>query len=159
MNSTIASVGIRLDDDEAWAFVADAHTGVLTTLRRDGVPVSLPVWFVARDRHVYVQTPERAKKLDRIRHDSRAAFVVEDGERWTELKAVSMTGHARVVEGAEAEAARDALTEKYASYGLPGSRVPARTKAHYARSAVVRFDPDERFLTWDNARLRLREAT
>ena len=32
-------MGIRLSDDEAWEFVAQAHTAILTTLRSDGWPV------------------------------------------------------------------------------------------------------------------------
>ena len=38
-------MGVRLTSDEAWAFVEHAHTGIFTTLRRDGQPVALPVWF------------------------------------------------------------------------------------------------------------------
>lgn len=150
-------MGIRLDADEAWAFVERRHTGVLTTLRADGYPVSLPVWFVVRERRVYLQTPSGAKKITRVRRDPRASFVVESGRAWTELKAVSMTGHARIVEDeAEQQAAREALTEKYAEHGIPGARVPDATKRHYEASTVICFEPDERLLTWDNARLRLR---
>ena len=50
-------MGVRLTEDEAWAELAAAHTGILTTLRRDGRPVPLPVWFVALDRTIYVRTP------------------------------------------------------------------------------------------------------
>ena len=56
-------MGVRLTEDEAWAELAAAHTGILTTLRRDGRPVPLPVWFVALDRHVYVRTPARTRKV------------------------------------------------------------------------------------------------
>ncbi|MGH9137555.1 MAG: pyridoxamine 5'-phosphate oxidase family protein [Acidimicrobiales bacterium] len=43
-------MGVRLTDDEAWAFLENGHIGILTSLRRDGWPVSLPVWFVVLDR-------------------------------------------------------------------------------------------------------------
>ena len=33
-----AKPSFRLTDDEIWAYVTDAHTGVMTTLRRDGSP-------------------------------------------------------------------------------------------------------------------------
>ena len=46
-----------MTDDEAWAMLEHAHTGVLTSLRRDGGPISLPVWFVALDRRVYRRRP------------------------------------------------------------------------------------------------------
>ncbi|HEX4530444.1 MAG TPA: pyridoxamine 5'-phosphate oxidase family protein [Acidimicrobiia bacterium] len=55
-------MGVRLSEDEAWAELDAAHTGILTTLRRDGWPVSLPVWFATIGRQIYVRTrPRRAR--------------------------------------------------------------------------------------------------
>ena len=45
----------RLTDDEIWAYVTDAHTGIMTTLRRDGMPIAMPLWFAVVDRAIYVQ--------------------------------------------------------------------------------------------------------
>jgi len=149
-------VGIRLTVDEAWDFVESAHTGVFTTLRTDGVPVSLPVWFVVDDRRIWMQTPEGSKKVGRVTRDGRSSFVVESGERWTELKAVSLTGAAEVVsDESTAERAVSLLTAKYAEFGIPSASVPDAAKKHYARPAVICFTPDDRLLTWDNAKLRL----
>lgn len=150
-------MGVRLTVDEAWDFVESAHTGVFTTLRSDGVPVSLPVWFVVDDRRIWMQTPEGSKKVARVRRDGRSSFVVESGEMWTELKAVSLTGTAEVV--SDEDTARRILSllgEKYADVGIPTASVPDATTKHYARPAVVCFTPDDRRLSWDNAKLRLR---
>ena len=76
-----------MTEAEIWAFVTDAPTGILTTLRRDGVPVALPIWFACLDGAIYLQT--RGKKLQRIAHDPRASFLVETGHRWVDLKAVA----------------------------------------------------------------------
>ena len=38
----------------AWAALAAAHTGILTTLRADGTPVPTPVWFLVEGRTVLV---------------------------------------------------------------------------------------------------------
>ena len=62
-------MGVRLTDDEAWAELAAAHTGILTTLRRDGRPVPLPVWFTVLDRRIYVRTPAGTRKVQHVRHD------------------------------------------------------------------------------------------
>ena len=77
---------IRLTEEEAWAEIAAAHTGILTTLRRDGMPIALPVWFVAEDRTVAMRTPAATKKIARVRNDPRASFLVESGERWVDLR-------------------------------------------------------------------------
>ncbi|MGH7336515.1 MAG: pyridoxamine 5'-phosphate oxidase family protein, partial [Myxococcota bacterium] len=79
-------MGVRLTDEEVWEFLATAHTGILTTLRRDGTPIALPMWFVALDRAVYLRTLVGSKKMARIRRDPRVGFVAESGLRWAELK-------------------------------------------------------------------------
>ena len=87
---------VRMNGDEAWAVLENAHTGVLTSLRADGWPISLPVWFVALDRRIYVAGPAHTKKFARIRNDPRVSFVVESGTQWAELVGVQLTGRAGV---------------------------------------------------------------
>ena len=151
-------MGVELSDDQAWAELAAAHTGILTTIRRDGRPVPLPVWFVARDRLVYVRTPARTRKVEHLRHDPRATFLVERGKRWAELCAVMLHADVSFVEvGAERDAVEAALGEKYAAYRTESTRLPDATRAHYAvESAVLRLTPVGRLVTWDNSKLRLR---
>ena len=90
--------GIRLSADEAWQTLEHAHTGILTTLRGDGVPISLPVWFVVLDRKIYVSGPTHTKKFARVRRDPRVSFLVESGRRWVDLVGVHLTGTARIVD-------------------------------------------------------------
>ena len=94
-------VTVRLDEDELWAFLEQGHTGILTSLRRDGAPVALPVWYVVLDRTVYVSGPEHTKKWRRIDHDARVSFLVEEGLAWRELQAVHLSGAAHFVEDRE----------------------------------------------------------
>jgi nitroimidazol reductase NimA-like FMN-containing flavoprotein (pyridoxamine 5'-phosphate oxidase superfamily) len=145
----------RMSEAEIWAFVVDAPTGILTTLRRDGAPVALPLWFVCLDRTVYVQT--RGKKLQRIAHDPRASFLVETGHRWADLKAVHFTGTAEIVDvDAELErGVRAEMDRKYAALRATGTEMPAETSTYYqtVRMATVRFTPDSRILNWDNSKL------
>ncbi len=144
----------RMTVEECWAYVTDAHTGILTTLRRDGMPIALPLWFAVVDGAIYFQT--RGKKLARLRNDPRAGFLVEDGEHWKDLRSVHFTGRAELVDldadlagrfGAE-------LDRKYAGF-RSRSEMPAETAQYYATSmrGVVRFTPEDRILNWDNAKL------
>lgn len=148
--------GVRLSADEAWAFIEAHHTGIVSTLRRDGIPISLPVWFVAIDRQIYLTTPGGSKKVARIRHDDRASFLVEGGEQWAELIAVHLTGRAAIVEGDEQLATRvgEAVEAKYASFRTAAAAMPDATRKHYGQPpTLIRFTPDERIVSWDNARL------
>jgi nitroimidazol reductase NimA-like FMN-containing flavoprotein (pyridoxamine 5'-phosphate oxidase superfamily) len=144
----------RMTEDEVWSFVAGAHTGILTTLRRDGMPISMPLWFACIDRVVYLST--RGKKLARIARDPRASFLVETGAAWADLKAVHLTGRADVIDPepgllalVEAETAR-----KYDTFRTPAEHMPPAAAEVYARSMRwVRFIPDTRVLQWDNSKL------
>ncbi len=147
--------GLRLTDGEAWDALERAHTGVLTTLRRDGVPISLPVWFAAFDRKVYVSGPAHTKKFARIRHDPRVSFLVESGEYWVDLRGVHLTGTARIVDDpALLERVATALSSKYGRYRMPRDRMPDPTRAYYETAVTtIEVTPDDRMLSWENARL------
>jgi PPOX class probable F420-dependent enzyme len=147
-------MGIRMTPDEAWEAVGAAHTGILTTLRRDGMPIALPVWFVVDDRSSALITPAGTKKIARVRHDPRASFLVESGEQYTKLRGVHLTGRVEVVEDATAMSRIEAaVNAKYAAFRPPADSLPAAAQAYYAKQAYLRFVPDGRILTWDNARL------
>lgn len=146
---------LRLSDDEAWEVIARSHTGILTSLRGDGVPISLPVWFVALDRRVYVSGPADTRKFGRIARDPRVSFLVESGTQWAELRGVHLTGVARLVDD-EALLARVAATldAKYAGFRTPRPAMPEATRARYETElATIEIVPDDRVLSWDNVRL------
>jgi hypothetical protein len=147
-------MGFRLTEDEAWAQLAEAHTGLMTTLRRDGRPITLPVWFVVLDRAIYVRTPVHAKKLTRIRNDPRGYFLVEAGERWVDLTAVTLAVTATIVDDPELVARVTAATDaKYAGFAADPDLLPAAVRAAYGEMAVVRLDPDGRLNSWNNRAL------
>ncbi|MGE0383286.1 MAG: pyridoxamine 5'-phosphate oxidase family protein [Gammaproteobacteria bacterium] len=148
---------VRMTPDEVWKFVEDGHTGIFTTLRRDGVPIAMPIWYVCLDRAIYIGT--RGKKLVRIKNDPRASFLVEDGEYWAKLRAVHLTGRCEIVD-LDPEMSRRYSAEmdrKYAKYRTSRSAMPSETRAVYqtALHGIVKFTPDERVLNWDNTKLGL----
>jgi PPOX class probable F420-dependent enzyme len=152
-------VSVRLSADEAWQVIEGAHTGILTTLRSDGSPITLPVWFVVMDRTVCLSAPSRTKKVSRVRHDPRAAFLVESGMKWAELQAVHLSGDLEIVEDEPSrQLIAAAIERKYHDFQTPGEAMPADTRAHYAERTFLRLRPHQRFLSWDNSRMELGEA-
>lgn len=146
---------VRLDPEEAWEVVEASHTGILTSLRRDGRPVALPVWFVVDEGRIWLSTPARAKKVARLRHDPRGSFLVESGRAWAELRAVHLPVTATVVEDPEVVARVDRRKgEKYAASQVARRRLPDTTRAHYSAGRVaIALDVSDRILTWDNSRI------
>ena len=147
-------MSLRLSPDEAWSFVDRAHTGILTTLRSDGAPIALPVWFVTLDRTICIGAPAGTKKIMRVRRDPRASFLVEQGERWAELQAVHISGRVEIVadEDVVTRVGR-AIDEKYQEFRTPSSSMPDDTRQHYAQRTILRLHPEGRILSWDNRRI------
>lgn len=151
-------VSIRLSKDEAWEELARAHTGIFTSLKSDGTPITLPIWFVALEGRIYFSAPARTKKIARLRRNSRCCFLVESGTYWRELKAVLLTGNARELTDADAKRqVRAALDAKYDSYRSKRTSMPKGTRSVYEAPGATMFEivPDARILTWDNARIEL----
>ena len=149
---------VRLSRDEAWAFVEDSHTGIVATLRSDGVPIMLPVWFIVMDHKIYFRTGAASKKAVRARRDPRASFLVEEGERWAELQAVHMVGRLGEVDVTSTlgVAAQERFQAKYATFRTDEAKMSDATRAKYAAARVfLEFEPEDRVLSWDNRRLNL----
>ena len=147
-------MGVRLSQDEAWEVLEQSHTGILTTLKADGAPVTLPVWFVVVDRTIGMMAPSRTKKVSRIRRDPRASFLVESGQRWAELRAVHLSGLVEELGDGTVRDRIDALLDqKYAAFRTARTAMPSATQDHYTNRTFLRFVPDPRMLTWDNRRI------
>jgi nitroimidazol reductase NimA-like FMN-containing flavoprotein (pyridoxamine 5'-phosphate oxidase superfamily) len=145
-----------MDDDEIWDFLTEAHTGILTTLKRDGTPVALPVWFAVVDRRIYTGT--RGKKLLRIAHDARSSFLVESGLAWAELKAVHVATEARILEDPDPDlAARIAaeMARNYRTARTPTSQMQSASADHYKSNPgrTVELVPTGKILAWDNSKM------
>ena len=156
--SEIASrPSVRLNSEETWDLIRESHTGIFTTLKRDGMPISLPVWFIVLDNTIYIRTGGR--KLQRLEHDPRCGFLVESGLKWAELRSVHITGRAEFVERTpDFDARFTAENErKYDPFRSARSAMPATTREHYeaTQQFIVRIVPDARILTWDNRKLQV----
>ena len=152
-------MSIRLSEDEAWAVIAAAHTGILTTLRADGSPVTLPMWFVADDRTVVFTTFEGTKKLARIRRDPPRLVPGRVGRALGRavLRSISAARSRR-------SRTRPRWTDSTRSWmrstrrSAPrGAAMPAKTAQHYTGKRVLRLVPAGRILTWDNSRLDVKD--
>jgi PPOX class probable F420-dependent enzyme len=152
-------VSLRLSPEEAWDFLERAHTGIFTTLRSDGSPIALPVWFVTLDRTVCIGAPAGTKKIMRVRRDPRASFLVEQGQRWAELQAVHVSGRVDIVLDEDvATRVERALEEKYQQFRTPSSSMPDVARKRYAQRTILRLHPEGRILSWDNRRIGRAES-
>jgi PPOX class probable F420-dependent enzyme len=100
-----------MSDEQIAAFLAPARLGLLATLRADGAPVVVPVWFDWDGAVVRMFSYAGSGKIARLERDPRASLLVANSvgepEAW-----VAFDGAIRIAgEGAFKLAAR--LAQRY----------------------------------------------
>lgn len=98
-------------DAQAFKELARARAMLLTTFKRDGTPVSSPVWFVIRDGAIWISTNSSSGKAKRLRRDSRVQFApcTQRGR----ATGPTYEGRARFMTPDETRAAFRALRRRY----------------------------------------------
>jgi PPOX class probable F420-dependent enzyme len=154
-------MGVKLTDEEIDAFLTTGHTLILSTIRKSGEPLMTPLWYVWMDGAFWIGTAAASAKAGHIRRDPRVCCLVEEGEKWVDLKAVIASCDASFVEDedqiARVQAAMDA---KYAAFRMDRSTLPQTTQQHYQRTrAIIRMVPrDGGIRSWHNRKLRIGAA-
>lgn len=151
-------MALTMSAAEIAEFISDHGAAVLTTLRADGRPVPLPVWYIAEGGALYFQAPNRTRKVGNMERDPRVAVLIEDGVRWEHLRGVLVQGAAEPVtdetERLRLLAAFDAL---FADLKVPPDRLPPKMAARYDDTAVFRVALPSQPASWDNRKVRLRD--
>ena len=151
-------MGVQLTDEECNHFLETGHTLIISTIRKSGEPFMVPVWYLWRDGAFHVITFANSPKVQHLRRDPRACCMVEDGEKWIDLRAVVANCDAFILDDPGlVEAIGLELQHKYADYRAESAQAPAATKQHYARSKVVLKlipRPGE-VRSWFNRKLRM----
>ena len=81
-----------LADEERDSFLAERRYGILTSLRADGSPLAVPVWFNWDGTKVSIFTHIASPKLKRLQRDARASLLVvnhpDEHEQWVAFDGV-----------------------------------------------------------------------
>ena len=101
------------------------NPAVITTLRRDGQPVSAATWYLWDNGRMLVNMDEGRKRLEHLRGDPRVALDVLDESDWHTH--VSITGHVE-------EMRQD--TDLADIDRLPGSTRASRTRSATAAGSA-----------------------
>ena len=125
---------------------------VLCSLDSDGFPHASPIWFVVINDKIYFRAQPYKKKIKNILTRPQVCGVIEDGEKYTELRGVMIRGLAKVVDTDKAlrKHVFDLLAEKYSSVRNT-HRFPKTWQETYGKEhrVVVEFKPTD-LVSWDN---------
>ncbi len=111
----------RMSDEKREAFLQQPITGVIATLRKDGMPYTVPVWWLWRDGEIWVTGTYSRVWCKQLLKDPRASLCIEAGR--------PNSGHIEFDGHVEAKELPDfdiwpisrALAEKYVGRGDPAN--------------------------------------
>jgi PPOX class probable F420-dependent enzyme len=143
---------IRMTDEEMDAFLAAGRDLQVASINPDGTPHLVTMWYVMVDGAVAFWTYAKSQKIVNLRRDPRLTVLVATGDVYEELKGVSISGRADLVdERAEVIRYGEAIYERY--WGpIDNDAVREGVRTMGAKRVVVVVKP-EKVVSWDHSKL------
>jgi PPOX class probable F420-dependent enzyme len=89
---------VRMDDREVTDFLESHMKVQVATIGRDGTPHLSTLFYVLDEGRIAFWTYASSQKAVNLRRDPRVSCLVEDGEDYLELRGVTVSGKARLLE-------------------------------------------------------------
>jgi PPOX class probable F420-dependent enzyme len=124
----------------------------VATLGSDGRPHVVAMWYGFLDGVPAFETYRKSQKVVNLRRDPRMTCLIEDGNRYDELRGVELVATGTIVDDPEAltKVARS-LFERYET-GFGPDQGDDYISFMVAKRVVVRVDV-ERLVSWDHSKL------
>jgi PPOX class probable F420-dependent enzyme len=146
---------IAMTPAETEAYLVAGRIVVLVSLGPDGLPDPVPMWYVVgEDGLLRMRTYRSSQKVVNLRRDPRVCCLVEDGDRYVELRGVQLTGRIELVEDPDwiAEVVVG-LAVKYDGLDpvhIDAVRTSARNRAGKQVGLLLHVD---KAVSWDHGKL------
>ena len=142
---------IKMSDEQIREFLEQGRDLQVASINADGTPHLVTMWYAMRDGEVAFWTYAKSQKIINLQRDPRLSVLVATGERYEQLKGVSIAGEAEIVDDPD-EVLRygEAVYERY--WGPLDDTVRAGVRAMGAKRVVIRVKP-EKTLSWDHSKL------
>jgi PPOX class probable F420-dependent enzyme len=143
---------ILMTPDEMRTFLDDGRDLQVASINADGTPHLVTMWYLREGDDLTFWTYGKSQKVVNLRRDPRVTVLVATGESYEELKGVSITGTATIVDDLDDVLAfGERVYEKY--WGpIEHDVVRDGVRAMGAKRVLVRVTPD-RVTSWDHAKL------
>jgi PPOX class probable F420-dependent enzyme len=143
---------ILMTADELAAFLDDGRDLQVASINADGTPHLVTMWYLRDGDDLLFWTYAKSQKVVNVRRDPRATVLVATGEKYEELKGVSITGSTTVVDDLDAVLAfGEKVYEKY--WGpIDDDLVREGVRMMGAKRVVVRVTP-VKTTSWDHSKL------
>jgi PPOX class probable F420-dependent enzyme len=145
---------ITLTPEEQRGLLESERVVVVSSIGVRGWPHSMPLWYVPRDRGIWIYTYTKSQKVKNLERDPRATLLVETGHEYCELRGVEIEAEAEIHRDVDTvyDVAQE-LTVRYSDdiSSVEGDAAEA-LKAQARKRVAVRFEP-RRIASWDHRKL------
>jgi PPOX class probable F420-dependent enzyme len=143
---------IRMSPEEVEEFLHGRHSMAVATLGPDGRPHVVAMWYGFLDGVPAFETYRKSQKVVNLRRDPRMTCLIEEGDRYDELRGVELVATGTVVDDPEAlTTVARSLFERYDT-GFGPDQGDDYISFMVAKRVVVRVDVDE-VVSWDHGKL------
>lgn len=143
---------IMMTPAEVEAFLDAERTLQVASINSDGTPHLVAMWFARHDGAIAFWTYAKSQKVVNLQRDPRLTVMVESGDKYEELKGVTIYGHARIVTDLDdVFAFGDNVYERY--WGpIDNDMVREGVRAMGRKRVVIVVEPDKT-VSWDHSKL------
>jgi len=143
---------IKMTEDQIAAFLAAGQDLQVASINADGTPHLVTMWFVVRDGQIRFWTYGKSQKIVNLHRDPRISVLVTTGDTYEELKGVSVSGRAELVDD-DTERARFAEEIYEKQWGpITDDSMRAGIQGMGAKRTIVVVKP-EHVMSWDHSKL------
>jgi PPOX class probable F420-dependent enzyme len=145
---------ITLSDAEQAELLAAERVVVVSSNGPRGWPHSMPMWYLVREREIWVWTYAKSQKVRNLERDPRATLLVETGVEYVELRGIQIEAEAELIrETARVGEFGKQLAVRYTD-GIDSIEGDAAValEAQAVKRVAIRFRA-VRTATWDHRKL------
>jgi len=133
---------MSLGDPAIQKFLGTKEVALLATVRADGAPLAMPMWFLHDTASLTMISVESTQKIRNLRRDLRVCVVAEAGGGGGDIRGVTVLGRAEfLADGQERRALAERFHQKYprlaslwGGRAMPANRVMFRIAPERVRS-------------------------
>lgn len=120
------------------AFLAQPLVARIATVRKNGTPQVVPMWFLWKDGVMYMSTRTWAAKVQHIRHNPHVAVTVDVMEKPLRNKAVLIDGTAEIL----TDGVKQVTTQIYQKYvGAEAAKSPEARQNITTPRVLIKITP------------------
>lgn len=147
---------IKMAPDEVDAFLHERRPMTMCTINHDGSIHAVAMWYGFLEGAVAIETKGKSQKAANLRRNPTMTCLMEDGDRYEELRGVELVGRGELIDDPERMWELGvSLFERY--YGPYSEDLKPMVEAMLHKRVVVRLEVD-RVVTWDHRKLGLPPA-